>query len=379
MHIWTGKRGSAITDQRLSKMEKTITVSDIAEALGISKTTVSRAISGNGRIGKDTRDRVIQYIKEHGANDILNKKPRRTDKDRGTDDRKDSVRYGRGRKTNNIGIVVPDDHAFMELPFFQNCLKGICESASTFGYETMIAMVTSSNPSQLERMVDNHKVDGVILTRVAQEDSFIRLLKEKEIPFIVMGSTTEEGVFQVDSDHRMACRELTSLLLMKKIDKMVLLYEDPSNEATRNRIRGFKEALGIYGPENDAVSGNTVLSDRDRNIVCASDEEMDRVVQDILKKRYNCVICCDDVICVRLLEKLKNANIKIPGDVKIASFYNSSILEKNKPAITTLSFDAKQLGATACRNLLGLIENKPVPGISLLGYEILMKDSTNVV
>lgn len=360
-------------------MEKSITVSDIAEALGISKTTVSRAISGNGRIGNETKARVMQYIKEHGADDILNRKLRPADDTDDGDDPGNSVKYGRGRKTNNIGIVVPDDHAFMELPFFQNCLKGICESASTFGYETMIAMVTATNPSQLERMVDNHKVDGVILTRVAEEDRFITLLNEKEIPYIVMGSTSEPGVFQVDSDHRMACRELTSLLLMKKIGKMVLLYADPSNVVTRNRIRGFKEALGIYNGENDKTTvRSTETADPERSIINASEEEMDRVVQDVLKKKCSCIICCDDVICANMLEKLKNANVRIPEDVKIASFYNSSVLEKNKPAITTLHFDAKQLGATACRNLLGLIENRPVPQISLMGYEILMKDSTNV-
>ena len=52
-------------------MEKSITVSDIAEALGISKTTVSRAISGNGRIGNETKARVMQYIKDYCAREAV--------------------------------------------------------------------------------------------------------------------------------------------------------------------------------------------------------------------------------------------------------------------------------------------------------------------
>lgn len=355
-------------------MVKNVTVSDIAEALGISKTTVSRAISGNGRIGNETRLRVMRYIEEHGANELLNKKNRPGAEPDGPEQ---PVQYGRGRKTDNIGIVVPDDHAFMELPFFQNCLKGICESASTFGYETMIAMVTSANRTQLDRMIDNHKVDGVLVTRVADDDDVLTMLQKKDIPFVVIGSTSMPGVCRVDSDHRMACRELTSLLLMKKVGNMVLLYHDPTNEVTKSRIAGFKEAFGIYGSgEKDGHPEETEL---DRNILYASDEEMDRVVQDVLKKKYGCIICCDDVICANMLEKLKNADVRIPRDVRIASFYNSNTLEKNRPPITTLHFDAKQLGATGCRNLLGLIEGRDVPEASLLGYEILMKDSTNVV
>ena len=351
---------------------KSISVSDIAEALGISKTTVSRALSGNGRIGNETRMRVRRYIEEHGANELRDKISRQAAEDsRNTG----SVQYGSGRKTNNIGIVVPDDHAFMELPFFQNCLKGICESASTFGYETMIAMVTSANRTQLERMVDNHKVDGVIITRVADDDDLLPMLHEKGIPFVVIGNTSMPDICRVDSDHRMACRELTSLLLMKKVGNMVLLYHDHANEVTKNRIAGFKEAFGVYGGDNAGYPGE---AGTDRSIIYASEEEMDRVVQDIKKKKYGCIVCGDDVICAAMLEKLKNAEIKIPRDVRVASFYNSSILEKNRPPITTLHFDAKQLGATGCRNLLGLIEGRDVPETTLLGYEILMKDSTNM-
>ena len=357
-------------------MDKNVTVSDIAEALGISKTTVSRAISGNGRIGNETRMRVLRYIEEHGASELLNKLSRPT-AEGVRDGAEESVQYGRGRKTNNIGIVVPDDHSFMELPFFQNCLKGICESASTFGYETMIAMVTSANRAQLDRMIDNHKVDGVLVTRVADDDDLLTMLCEKDIPFVVIGNTSMPDVCRVDSDHRMACRELTSLLLMKKVGNMVLLYHDSANEVTKNRIAGFKEAFGVYS--NGETAGNNEESELDRNIVYASDEEMDRVVQDVIKKKYGCIMCCDDVICANMLEKIKYAEIKIPRDVRIASFYNSSILEKNRPPITTLHFDAKQLGATGCRNLVGLIEGRDVPETSLLGYEILMKDSTNVV
>ena len=49
----------------LEEKDKNITIADVAEALGVSKTTVSRAISGKGRIGKETRERVLAYIEEH--------------------------------------------------------------------------------------------------------------------------------------------------------------------------------------------------------------------------------------------------------------------------------------------------------------------------
>ena len=82
-------------------MSNNITISDVAEALGVSKTTVSRAISGKGRIGAATRKRVLEYIQEH--------------------DYKPNV-IARGlaqSKTFNICVVMPGDYALVDLPFFQ--------------------------------------------------------------------------------------------------------------------------------------------------------------------------------------------------------------------------------------------------------------------
>ena len=82
-----------------------MTISDVAEALNISKTTVSRAISGKGRIGAETRRRVLEYIEEH------NYKP-------------SVIAKGLAQsKSYNIGWVMPSDYSVVDLPFFQKCLR----------------------------------------------------------------------------------------------------------------------------------------------------------------------------------------------------------------------------------------------------------------
>ena len=84
----------------------------------------------------------------------------------------------------------------------------------------------------------------------------------------------------------------------------------------------------------------------------------------------------DDAICSQVLRKLRQEHVKVPNDVKVASFYNSSILENNVPSITSLSFNAKELGMEACKNLLAQIENEKVPERTLLSYEVVLKEST---
>ena len=84
----------------------------------------------------------------------------------------------------------------------------------------------------------------------------------------------------------------------------------------------------------------------------------------------------DDAICSQVLRKLRQEHVKVPNDVKVASFYNSSILENNVPSITSLSFNTKELGMEACKNLLAQIENEKGPERTLRSYEVVLKEST---
>ena len=97
---------------------------------------------------------------------------------------------------------------------------------------------------------------------------------------------------------------------------------------------------------------------------------------DMIQKKAECIICMDDSICNQVLNVLKNHDIRVPEDVRIASFYNSSLLENNSPAITSLQFDAEELGMVTCHTLLDMIDGKEVKERTLLGYEVVLKEST---
>ena len=84
----------------------------------------------------------------------------------------------------------------------------------------------------------------------------------------------------------------------------------------------------------------------------------------------------DDAVCSRVLKKLREKHVKVPKDIRVASFYNSSVLENNVPSITSLSFDSKELGARACKNLLRQIEGEETENRTLLPYEVVLKEST---
>lgn len=328
---------------------KTLTIADIADALGVSKTTVSRAISGKGRIGSETRERVLKYIDAHNYTPNVIAK---------------SLAQN---KTYNLAVVMPGDYELIDLPFFQNCIMGIQEIASSFDYDMLLTVCNNADVTKLERIVRNRKVDGVILLRSFMDDVQVEYLQEKNIPFVVTGSSNYKGVVQVDNDHRAACRELTSILLMKRMKKIALIGGNEEHVVTQSRLMGFKDAFADSGT---AVDESLIYMNLDNPVL------LDGKLDDIIKREVDCIVCMDDAICMEVLYKLHREGISVPDQIRVASFYNSSMLETHDPSITSLDFDAKELGMLVCRTLLDMIEGQKVQKKTLLGYEVRLREST---
>jgi DNA-binding LacI/PurR family transcriptional regulator len=329
--------------------DKNITINDVAEALGVSKTTVSRAISGKGRIGEQTREKVLAYIKEHNY-------------------RPNVIAKGLAQsKTFNLGLVLPGDYNIVELPFFQKCMLGISELASAEDYDVLISMVTAQDITQLERAVTNHKIDGVILTRTLKKDRPMAYLKEKKIPFVTIGSTEDANVVQIDNDHRSACRELTARLLGQGIRDIVLIGGEEEHIVNDSRLRGFQEA--VAGAKDWQGKSGVFLNVTDGL-------QVEQIVEKELAQNTDCIVVMDDFLCGCVLNALLQRGAFVPQDVKVASFYDSTLLANYTPSVTSIRFDVEELGRKACERLLGMLNGEAVERKTLLGYEIKMRNST---
>ncbi len=329
---------------------KNITIGDIAEELGYSKTTISRAISGKGRIGAETKQRVQDYIREH------NYKP-------------NVIAKGLAHsKTYNIGVILPADANLIEIPFFQSCLLGICEVAAGLDYDVVVTTVTEDDITLLKRLVDNQKVDGIVLTRSLVNDMPVRYLKDTGMPVVLIGSNEDDSIIQIDSNHIAGCCELTTILLRSGIERMALLAGNQNHIVNRNRLEGFIKAhRDLHRTADDSM----IFRDMTNNFI------IQKAVTQIVERGVDCIVCSDDFICSRVLAKLEEMNCPVPEKIKVASFYNSVQLETHNPPITALSIDVKELGITAGRHLIQMIAGENVDHKSLINYEIILKRSTN--
>lgn len=328
-----------------------LTIDDIARELQISKTTVSRAISGKGRISQETRERVLKYIKENNY-------------------RPSAIAKGLAQsKTFNVCFVMPGDYSIVDLPFYQGCLWGISNTASKADYDVIVSMVTGQDISQMERLINNHKVDGVILGRTLLEDKAEAYLKNQEIPFVTVGSTNDESVIQVDNDHRSACRELTQVLLWKKLTRIAVVGGNMKYIVNQNRLAGYRDACDEQGVPIDESLIFLDLED---------DRAIEEVTGKLIQRKAECIICMDDFICTNVLSLLAREQIRVPEDVKVASFYNSILLGSSQSAITSLQFDAAEMGKVSFNTLLALIDKRETAQRTLLGYEVIVRESTKI-
>lgn len=328
---------------------KKITISDIAEALQVSKTTVSRAISGKGRISEETRLKVLTYIEEK-------------------DYKPNVIAKGLAQqKTYNIGLVIPGDCNLVDMPFFQNSMQGICEEASRYDYDVMLVTTAGKDYSNLERMISNHKVDGVILSRSLVKDKAVTFLKEQQIPFVLMGTSNDEKILQVDNNHKAGCCELVMKLFDRGYHEIGLIGGSQNLVVNRARLQGYIDA---FHNANHTIKEALIYND------CETLEQIEQAVKNLLGHGVQCIVCMDDMICSLVMQVLAREHIKVPEQMKVASFYDSTLLKNHEPAITSLLFDDKALGALTCQVLLAYIQGDEVKGRNLMGYEIALREST---
>lgn len=331
-------------------------INDIASELGVSKTTVSRVISGKGRIGPETRERVLRYIDERGYRPNLIAK---------------SLAVSR---SFNIAVVIPKDTDIQDVPFFQGCLQGIAETVEAREYDAVLCITTEHDISSLKRIVRNRKVDGIVLTRPLAGDKAIAYLGETSLPFVVIGSPENRELVHIDSDHREGCRAATEHALSRGFARHVLLGGNPDHRVNRDRLTGYLDALARAGLPRDG-------GDAERRILwgMSGQKDLDAALPGAMRERPQCLLCMDDAIAARALAWLCRAGYSVPEDVAVVSFHDSAAMEAHNPPVSALRINVPKLASLAGNAIVDLIEGKRVERANSVPSRFIVRDSSRAV
>ncbi len=327
-----------------------VNISHIAKELDMSPSTVSRALSGSGRISDDTRKKINGYLERNGL--IPNTREKRYT---------DIV-------TKMISVVLPGESDFAKIPYFSNVLYSVYDYFSIRGYQINFIKIKPDDISNLKTAVAAHVMDGVILTRTVENDDEIQFLKEQGVPFVIIGPSDDPSVLSVDSDNEAASCDITMALIHKGLNKMAVMCAEREHKVNQIRLAGIMRA---HMQSHMYLDKSLIFYDTESEVV----SEM--AVEKCLAAKVDCILCMDDNICIGIIRALKKMEVKVPEDIRIASLHYSKQLEAYEPSISCIYQDDSELGREASRILYTYLnEGKKLPHM-MVGYEMQIKDSTN--
>ncbi|MEX6688849.1 LacI family DNA-binding transcriptional regulator [Danxiaibacter flavus] len=313
------------------------TIKDIAHALGLSKSTVSRALRDSYEISDMTKQLVLGYAK------TINYTPNPI-----------AVSL-KARKSKSIGVVVPE----IADSFFSQVINGIESVANEKGYTVMITQSLETEEGEINNIsfLALRSVDGCLASVSEETNDFSHFcdLHKKGLPIVFFDRIVEcVQSHAVTVENVQAAYEGTAHLLKNNYRKIAFIANAPNLYITTKRFEGYLKALREYGVPYDENMIN----------YCPHGgryyEEVESVLKSLLSKQHrpDAIFLSTDKLTTSFLRCCKNLGLKIPEDFALVGFSNLDITDLMQPSLTVLRQPAFEMGRRAAMLLIKAIETK---------------------
>ncbi len=312
----------------------TITIKDIARALNLSTSTVSRALRDSYEINAETKRLVIEYAER------LNYRPNPIAL---------SLKENRSRV---IGVVVPQ----IANNFFSQAINGIEAIAYNRGYHVIIFQSHESYEREVATVQQAvaRKVDGLLisLSSSTSDVSQLRELQEKKLPIVLFDRVSNELETPcVTADNFGGAFAATEHLIQSGRRRIAHLTIPPYISIAQERLAGYRAALDKHGIGYDESLIRHVSFDQ-------REVELDSFVDELLSLSPDAFFAAGDRLAISCLGALRKRSIRIPEMVSLVGFTNTPVADLLNPAMTTVEQPAQEMGQTAAEQLINLIEDK---------------------
>jgi LacI family transcriptional regulator len=335
-----------------------IRLKDIAEKLGYSVTTVSRALGGYDDVADETRRIIVQTAEEMGYRpDVV---ARRLQK----------------QQTDTLGFVIPTHGPRFSDPFFSELLAGIGNEAASRDYDLLVSTHPPDTPEETrsyERLVRERRVDGVLLTRTRITDTRIAYLLSHEFPFAAFGrAQIKEPYAYVDVDGDLGVFEATRHLFELGHHDIALILSPPELMFTVYRRTGFYRALRAHGVTAEtAWEENADLTERGGYAVAT------RLLT--APHRPTAIVACNDLMAIGAMRAAREQGLRVGQDLSVVGFDDIPVAEHAHPPLTTVHQPIYDIGQRVCRMLAQILAGEALDANEyqvLFRPELVIRDST---
>jgi len=329
------------------------TIHDIARELGISASTVSRALNDNPRISLKTKEKIKAVA------DRLGYRPNTL---------ASNLRH---KKSNTIGIVVP----LINRHFFSSVISGVEDIAFKAGYTVVISQSNDllSKEINIVHSMFANRIDGLIISIAMQTNSFehLKIFKKKNIPLVFFDRAVPEiETDKIVVDDFAGGFRVTQHLIDQGYQRIAHLAGTQNLRTYLDRKNGYIEALRQNGiPYNESlVIINTLTSDEG---ISAVEQLMN------LSTPPDAIFCGNDTTALSSMIYLRDKGMRIPQDVGIVGFSNEPFSRVVSPSISTIEQPGFEMGQKAAELLIRQIETKErTYQTIILPTELIIRESS---
>lgn len=330
-------------------MAKYVTILDIARELGISKSTVSRALSGDtSNVKAATIEKILETARRMGYH------------------RNELAVNLRKQSTHNIGIIIPE----IITSFYMNFVNHVQSILRTEGYKVIISVSNESPEQEREniQMLEQIRVDGILMSvcnKDKNQDIYNKVI-ERGIPIVFFDRTLErKQASQVRMDDNIMSFFMVEALIDQGRKHIVHI---PGPSYIRNgydRLVGYREALEKHLIKYDS---NYVLTP------ALSADEGAKVMEDFLQRHitFDAVFGFTETALLGAKTTLQKHGFRIPEDVALCCMSGTALSTLVHPTITAVEQPVEEMAKEACRLLLAHLQdaNQPTEDIVLRGETI---------
>lgn len=335
-------------------MAKAVKLADIAERVGVSTVTVSKALSGQKGVSEEVREKIRSI-----AEDLGYQQP-------------SAVRKSQNHKNFNIGILISERFLVKYESFYWQMYQAVATRATAEECFTMLEVIgmAEEENGRLPKLVQERKVDGIIVIGKMMDDYLQHLNTEAGIPVIYLDYYNgREASDSVISNSYYGTYELTYYLYRMGHRKIAYVGTLLATESITDRYFGYQKALLELGLEQKK---GWVLDDRH-----IETGEIDTVnMLQIPKDMPTAFVCNCDLTASFLIKKLKDNGYRVPEDISVVGFDNYLYPGLSDIQITTYEVDLKEMAKKAVYNMISKISNENYkPGIHIVEGHMVLKES----
>ena len=335
-------------------MSRYVTIKDIASALGLSKSTVSRALSGDSQnVKADTMRLICDTAERMGYH-------------------RNEMAVGlRKQSSRNIGVIIPE----IVTSFYMNFISHAQAILRKNGYNVLIAASNENASTERDNieMMERCMVDGLLISVCDKERNSdrYRQMMGRGVPIVFFDRTVEGvGASQVRLDDYIMSFFMVEQLVRKGCRRIVHIPGPPYIRNGYERMRGYRDALEKF---HIAYDSQLVLP-----AALSADDGM-RVMEEFLENKigFDAVFGFTETALIGAKSVVQKSGLSIPGDVCLCCVSGTMLCTLVHPTITAVEQPVRQMAVEACRLLLAHIaDSTKEPEDVVLRGEIVEREST---